>query len=474
MFQICESDILGRHLIATRNISAGECMIQESPLVWGPSSNTIPICLGCGKGITTETSRPCNKCGWPVCGDLCEKAPGHLPECRYTIQRGDKVAIKNFGIPHPIYKCITVLRCLYQKQFLPKHWKKLESLEGHWEERKSTPNYENERVTVAEFIRRFFKLSSAFSEEDIMKVCGIVMINSHEVPLTEPAHVAIYGTTSMMEHSCTANCTKSFTNRGDIIIAAARSIEEGEHLSICYADPLWGTPNRRYFLNETKFFWCHCLRCKDPTEFGTNFSALKCSTIDCDGYLLPETFTDIQKLPEWMCPKCHRSMSSYSVHDILERIGRDLYDLDKTNIEACKSFLTTYESYLPNNHFYCTDVKYVLSQLMGQVDALTDDDLELKLQYCTSLENLLKIVAPAERRTLGTVLFEKHAAVAEVARRNPMKMLDDLEESKRILLEALEVLKNEPDCLPEGKIYQQAKQNLKNMNVLLKKLSTSF
>lgn len=176
MFQICESDILGRHLIATRNISAGECMIQESPLVWGPSSNTIPICLGCGKGITTETSRPCNKCGWPVCGDLCEKAPGHLPECRYTIQRGDKVAIKNFGIPHPIYKCITVLRCLYQKQFLPKHWKKLESLEGHWEERKSTPNYENERVTVAEFIRRFFKLSSAFSEEDIMKVCGIVMV----------------------------------------------------------------------------------------------------------------------------------------------------------------------------------------------------------------------------------------------------------------------------------------------------------
>jgi hypothetical protein len=184
-------------------------------------------------------------------------------------------------------------------------------------------------------------------------------------------------------------------------------------------------------------------------------------------------------------------MSSYSVHDILERIGRDLYDLDKTDIEACKSFLTTYESYLPNNHFYCTDVKYVLSQLMGQVDALTDDDLELKLQYCTSLENLLKIVAPAERRTLGTVLFEKHAAVAEVARRNPMKMLDDLEvsecylvlicptqivskESKRIFLEALEVLKNEPDCLPEGKIYQQAKQNLKNMNVLLKKLSTSF
>ncbi|RZB38995.1 uncharacterized protein BDFB_007116 [Asbolus verrucosus] len=469
-FKICEDEVLGRHLVATRPLQPGEFVLQEAPLVWGPSSNTVPICLGCGKGVNAQNSRSCSRCGWPVCGDLCEKSPGHLAECRYTTQRGERVSIKNFGIPHPIYRCITVLRCLYQKQFLPKIWKKLEVLEAHCESRRASSNYENDRVTVAEFIRRFFKLSSVFSEEDIMKVFGIVMVNSHEVPLTEPPFIAIYGTSSMFEHNCSANCSKSFTNQGHILITAAQPIQEGDHLSISYTDSLWGTPNRRYFLHETKFFWCHCSRCEDPTEFGTNFSALKCQDTNCSGLLLPETFTETQKLPEWVCTRCSHSISSYSAHDILERIGRDLHDLDKNDVEACKSFLSTYQGYLSDNHFYRTDIKYVLSQLLGQqsMRQLSEEDLALKLECCQALESLVKTIGVAERRILGTVLFEMHAALAEVARRSGGT--NELMKSRRILIEAIEMLSNEPEVLPEGKICKQARQNLKDIDVLLEKL----
>lgn len=186
------------------------------------------------------------------------------------------MSIKNFGLIHPNYQCLMVLRCLYQKQFSPTTWKKLSALESHYEDMKKTEKFEEDRFRIATFIRSFFALESTFSEEDILKVCGMVMVNSHEVPLTEPPHIAIYESVSMFEHNCRANCCKSFGNTGSLIVSSGEAIPKGEHVSICYTDPLWGTPNRRQHLWQTKFFWCDCKRCGDVTEFGTYFSAVKC------------------------------------------------------------------------------------------------------------------------------------------------------------------------------------------------------
>lgn len=55
-------------------------------------------------------------------------------------------------------------------------------------------------------------------------------INGHEVPITEPAHVAVYDLVSFLEHSCRANCSKSFTNTGGIIVRAAATIGKGDVL----------------------------------------------------------------------------------------------------------------------------------------------------------------------------------------------------------------------------------------------------
>ena len=72
-------------------------------------------------------------------------------------------------------------------------------------------------------------------------------------------------------------------------IRAAVPIRKGEHISIMYSDPMWGTGNRHQHLYETKYFHCKCSRCLDPTEMGTEFSSLKCPscTIDRNGYLAP-------------------------------------------------------------------------------------------------------------------------------------------------------------------------------------------
>lgn len=162
--------------MATRDINPGDIVLKEPVLIWGPSQITIPVCLGCGRGINEDDSKPCSKCGWPVCSQKCEDSDSHRPECYYTSQAGKKVSIRNFELPHPNYQCLTVLRCLYQKQFDEEKWKKLDVLQSHCEERRNTEKYESDRFTIAKFIRSFFKLDAVFSEEDILKVCGLVMV----------------------------------------------------------------------------------------------------------------------------------------------------------------------------------------------------------------------------------------------------------------------------------------------------------
>lgn len=90
-FQVCEDEKVGRHLVATRDIKPGDVVLKEAPLIWGPAQVTVPVCLGCGKTVTEENSRPCTKCGWPVCSEKCENSASHKPECYYTVQAGKRV-----------------------------------------------------------------------------------------------------------------------------------------------------------------------------------------------------------------------------------------------------------------------------------------------------------------------------------------------------------------------------------------------
>ncbi|CAG9767247.1 unnamed protein product [Ceutorhynchus assimilis] len=526
-YKVVTNEAEARHIVATKDINPGEIILQEPPLIWGPSQVTVPVCLGCGQAINKEKFQPCSKCGWPVCSQICEKSPSHIPECQYTVSRGTKVTISTFNAAHPSYQCITVLRCLYQKQFLSDVWKKIDLLQSRCQERKATSKiYEKERVSIAQFILSFFKLKNIFSEEEILRLCGIVSVNGHEVPLTTPPHVALYETTSIFEHSCSANCNKTFTNHGSVLIKAGTHIKKGDRLSLCYTNPLWGTANRRHNLYQSKFFWCSCPRCSDPTEYGTYFSALRCQKNECSGYILPDTFlnqTINGKLSDWICNKCTSSTSSHHVQEVLDRISQDFNE--KSNSKTVKDFIRSYEKYLHNNHYYLTEMKMILSQMLGHenedgLPGISDEDLELKAKLCQGVANLVKILAPginkihsvktvfsqckifpvvnltevkispdntvyvflkrffesvqiphpvlfqcnmmrpvytdqSEVRQRGILLYELHAAVAELGRRNPdpHQLTLVLQESKRILREAVDLLKNEPESLPEGKIY---------------------
>lgn len=286
-------------MIASRDIKPGEIILKESPLIRGPSQITCPVCIQCLQGLDEsdiDKGQECRACGWPICqtckSNESDNRLNQHDECAITRARGNKFSLQHYFDPHPTYQCLTVLRCLLLKENFPDKWERLIQLESHCKQRHGSIQWCNDREGVAKFIPRFFKCPGRWSENEILKVAGIVQINGHEIPLTDPPHVAIYNLASLVEHSCAPNLTKSFNSNADLIFWAPNPIKKDEHLSICYSDALWGTESRQNHLFQTKMFHCDCHRCSDVTEFKTYYSAMKCP--NCDGMLVPEHSTKWQ------------------------------------------------------------------------------------------------------------------------------------------------------------------------------------
>lgn len=197
------------------------------------------MCIYCLEGLEESdinVDQVCEKCGWPMCQNC--KSDENISntrhdECEITIARGTKFHLQHYFDPHPTYQCLTVLRCLLLKEHSLEKWKQLIQLESHCKERRGSQQWYNDREGVARFIPRFFQCAGRWDEDEILKVAGIIQINGHEVPLTEPAHVAIYNFSSLVQHSCSPNLTKSFTSKADLMLWAPNPIKKGEHLSIC-------------------------------------------------------------------------------------------------------------------------------------------------------------------------------------------------------------------------------------------------
>ncbi|EAT46912.1 AAEL001936-PA [Aedes aegypti] len=477
-FKICSDERYGRYMMATKDIKAGDVVLKESPLVYGPAQITNPVCVGCLQGLTENQFLECERCGWPVCKRECQDHPSHKAECKFTIARGSKMQLRHFYNPHPVYQCLIPLRCLLLAERDPAKWQALIKLESHEEQRRGSEQWRNDREGVAKLIPRFFKCENKWSEDEILKIVGILQVNGHEVPLTEPPSVAIYNNASMLEHSCRPNLSKSFTSKKEIVFWAPNPIKQGERLSISYSDVLWGTANRQDHLQQTKLFRCTCVRCLDPTEFGTYLSALKCSGFkkdsNCSGLLLPEN------LKNWyggyICNKCRGLVDGKEITNILDRARVDHEAMQKDNEQHCHKYIAHYGRWLGPNHHLLVDVKISLSQIMGggdpnAIQKISDEDLMTKMKICQELIDVFQRVCPAEARVIGTTRFELHAALAEFARRGVESMnsavRSALEDSLYNAEECVRMLSHEPDDLPESKICEQARINVSSLRVLL-------
>jgi len=491
-YKVCSSPDLGRYLVATRDLKPGEMIISETPLVMGPQAVTIPVCLACYKPATNKYT--C-KCGWPMCNATCAKAQCHEGECNLTQIRGSPIQMPAgiFNKPYPVYEVITILRCLYLKQSCEAKWKKLKELEPHEDARKKNGKYDRDAATMVRVIREFLKIpETTFTTQEILDVCGILNVNAHEVPVTPTPTQALYANISILEHSCINNASKHFDGDNRVVIRAAVNIKKGEHISINYSDPMWGTANRQLHLAETKYFVCSCTRCADPTELGTMFSSIRCpQCTNENGYLVasmpghPELVDSA--MADWTCVCCNATQTSKFVSAVTQSIGEELVSLEKGSIEACQSFIRKHSQNLHPNHYYLMDIKLALCQMIGQSAAgqgheifnLTEKELLYKQKIGMELLEVANIISPGISRLRGVILYELQATLACYARRkfsageiSTDHMKNVMKEVKKYLIECIQIFSFEPACLQEGRLATIARLDLLELETFLDSLES--
>jgi len=310
MYKICNSPDLGNYLVASRKIKAGEVLFTESPLVVGPSSITIPVCLACYVPVDGSYK---DESGWPMCGPTCKKKVQNSPEVLIPKQCDAKFEVEDYESPSYLYECVLALRVLLLQKAAPNKYKALMSLESHIDERRGTSIWDRVQERVVDVMKKTLGVmvfeaicpEYDFSDETIQKIQGILDTNKKEIRLSYSDVEAVYAIACLMEHSCQPNVKTSFSKELQISVMAGRDIEEGEHLSIMYTHALWGTIARRDHLSISKKFWCKCQRCQDPSEFGTNFSTL----LDEGHPILPKDPLDPES--DWVCEKNRKGKNRY-------------------------------------------------------------------------------------------------------------------------------------------------------------------
>jgi len=154
--------------------------------------------------------------------------------------------------------------------------------------------------------------SEFYSEADVHRAIGIIRTNCIHV---QPQYLknqdvsarAVFPTFSNFSHSCVANgkyCVSTEPNSGArITVRAQTPIVAGQEVTVHYISFMYGHFRRKRDIEAFWFFKCKCRRCLDPTELGSELSAMKCS--ECgneEAVVLPVEAGDVES--EWQCNRC--------------------------------------------------------------------------------------------------------------------------------------------------------------------------
>lgn len=172
------------------------------------------------------------------------------------------------------YACIFLLRMCLLRDASPGVYKRLNYLmDGNTQDLMDENSFSSE---IAAIMRSKMGLTG-LSREAVVRLMGIKRTNASTLASVGIAGAnAIYPVYNLMNSFCTCNtrCTidaKTFK----MIVRAQSEIKKGQQITTRYVPPWEGQPKRLSQIWKQWQFICCCDRCKDPTEFGTCFSAIK-------------------------------------------------------------------------------------------------------------------------------------------------------------------------------------------------------
>ena len=147
-------------MVADRNIKAGEIVLKEAPLTFGPSEITKPICLGCCAPVTIK-SPTCDLCGFPMCSKECSKLKVHKDfECEAFQRNGYKVNASTFNFEGEelTYSVISPIRTFMLKEKYPDLWNLAWMQMSHLTKRKELEFWKMETEKIISLLKTMIGL----------------------------------------------------------------------------------------------------------------------------------------------------------------------------------------------------------------------------------------------------------------------------------------------------------------------------
>lgn len=99
------------------------------------------------------------------------------------------------------------------------------------------------------------------------------------------------------------------------------------------------------------------------------------------------------------CNKCSLLCKFAYVNNILDRAGKDAEAMEKGSEQNCIKYLEHYDKWLTTNHYNMVDIKIAVVQIIGSggphvIQGISDEELQLKIDYAKQLIELFKKIAP--------------------------------------------------------------------------------
>ena len=266
---------LGRHVIATRSLAAGELVFTDLPAAQTVHDAFVEcVCHTCfapvdgaGPSATTRTRTRrahgrCQKCnGVQFCSDpACAEAlaDAHASECEL---------LQDVGVAGTSNLRLFVRLC-HLARSAPTRFGKIETMDEHYDD--CTDARRQKLDAQAEGINRMLPRSVRMDTSRVARLIDRVHTNAFAIvsgPDGAAAGTGLYVRAgSLFNHSCAPSAAVSFLGR-TLRIHVTRALAAGEQVTISYVDLYQGLEARRAALLAKKGFRCVCERCvSNPIE----------------------------------------------------------------------------------------------------------------------------------------------------------------------------------------------------------------
>lgn len=275
----------GTHLVASRNICAGEPIMDTPPFAMIEYVTCLDVlkCFSCGSELKTSNSKiECDHCiDVAFCSKRCSLSKAHKIRCNQMYQKTDCRATR---LATEIIR-IAVERCKDAKLLLEfsdgisKNKKNvcqppffnyglLLKLKG-----KNETDHQSIARRATQLVRSLPHFRLITADEDILFNIMLRHVNSQPMnsfsemePVSKGGALhryAIYDILSYFNHSCDPNVSHFIDDNNITHCVTAKEIQEGEQLFIDYLmnESELSSGERRRILEETWHFQCRCRKC---------------------------------------------------------------------------------------------------------------------------------------------------------------------------------------------------------------------